>query len=748
MLPRLAPRAPGQTPTQAEAIGLVILLFIGQCLAACAAMALTRLPGSTATVWPCAAITLVALLLRPRHEAPALLLSSGLGILLGGLLAGMAPVSMLVLSLVGQAEAWGAALVMRHSQARRVNLARPRDLGRFGVLVLMAPSLSGLVAAGYMARVWGVAFPATWGNWAMAHMLGLALVVPVALAAFGPGRPPRQRKRPARALALHGALSLAVVAVFLSPGEPLLFLLFPPMLALVWRLGLAGATTGVAMVAALGLPLATLEQGGLQLGNLAGRSWLLQLFLLVVSATALPLSALLETHRRLRGAQLRQAEEVRRQALLLDNILAAMEQGLAAFDRGGRLLAANGRYAELVGLPTAMVTKGRHYLELARWLARKGDFGPGDPELLAQERYRNNSAGRVHRANRVRPDGRSLEFTNRPLPSGGWVTTVSDMTGREARERRLAESEASFRLLTENSGDVIARLGLDGVFRYVSPAALRVLGWQPQALCGQPMLDFVQAEDRAWVSSSVVALAQAATEEITITFRFRREDESEVWVEAHVRLLLDPGGRPLEAVLAMRDATDRKAAETELLAAFERMEAMAQTDGLTGLANRRRFDEMLGREWRRAMRDETPLSLLLVDADRFKTFNDRYGHAAGDECLRHLAVAIGSAARRPGDLAARYGGEEFVVLLPATDLLGAQEVAERLRQEVLAIGLEHLGNPPMGLVSVSIGLACAWPRAGEPVDTDGLLRAADDALYVAKSTGRNQVSSGATQVAA
>ena len=88
------------------------------------------------------------------------------------------------------------------------------------------------------------------------------------------------------------------------------------------------------------------------------------------------------------------------------------------------------------------------------------------------------------------------------------------------------------------------------------------------------------------------------------------------------------------------------------------------------------------------------------------------------------------------------------MLLPATDLLGAQEVAERLRQEVLAIGLEHLGNPPMGLVSVSIGLACAWPRAGEPVDTDGLLRAADDALYVAKSTGRNQVSSGATQVAA
>jgi diguanylate cyclase (GGDEF)-like protein len=201
-------------------------------------------------------------------------------------------------------------------------------------------------------------------------------------------------------------------------------------------------------------------------------------------------------------------------------------------------------------------------------------------------------------------------------------------------------------------------------------------------------------------------------------------------------------------VLALRDATDRKAAEAELLAAFEQMESMAQTDGLTGLANRRRFDEMLSREYRRAMREASSLGVVLVDADRFKLFNDRYGHAAGDDCLRQVAVAVANAARRPGDLAARYGGEEFVLLLPNTDLAGATEVAERLRQDVLAAGLAHAGNPPLGLVSVSLGVASLAPNPDSAIDTDALLRQADTALYAAKAGGRNRVAASSLPVAA
>ena len=442
------------------------------------------------------------------------------------------------------------------------------------------------------------------------------------------------------------------------------------------------------------------------------------------------------------------AAALQRQALLLDSVLAAMEQGLAAYDSAGRLLAANGRYAELLALPPALLVPGRPYLDVALLVARRGEFGPGDPEALARQRLAFSNAGRHHRLSRVRPDGRGVEITGRPLPGGGWVTTVSDVTERMQRERQLAESEASFRLLTENSGDVVARLGLDGRFRYVSPAALRVLGRAPETLVGQAMMHFVSVEDRAWVASSMAALTAGEAEEATVTFRFGRADESEAWVEAHARLGRDAAGAPSETVLALRDATDRKAAEAELLAAFEQMEAMAQTDGLTGLANRRRFDEMLNREWRRAQREGSSLALVLVDADRFKLFNDRYGHATGDDCLRRVAVAVAGAARRPGDLAARYGGEEFALLLPNTDLRGAEEVAERLRQEVLAAGLEHLGNPPSGLVSLSLGAACVAPQATPALDTDALLRAADAALYAAKAGGRNRVASGSLQAAA
>ena len=539
------------------------------------------------------------------------------------------------------------------------------------------------------------------------------------------------------------------VLVFNADGQPGLFLVFPPLLLMVWRLGATGAAIGVVLVAVIGLPCTLAGHGALGLvPGLAARVQLLQIFLLVLSATMLPVAALLAAHRRLLATQRRRAREIHRQAKLLDSALSAMEQGLAAFDARGHLLAANGRYAELLDLPPALLVRGKPYLEVARHLAERGEFGPGDPGVLARERLAFSSAGRHHRLNRMRPNGRGLEITGRPLPGGGWVTTVSDMTEQLQRERLLAESEASFRLLTENSGDVVARLGLDGRFRYVSPAALRVLGWVPDALVYRVMMDFVSVEDRAWVASSFAALSLGEVEEATVTFRFQRSDESEAWLEAHARLGRSPEGTPQELVLALRDATDRKAAEAELLAAFEQMEAMAQTDGLTGLANRRRFDEMLNREYRRAMREGSSLGLVLLDADRFKLFNDRYGHAAGDDCLRQVAVAVAGAARRPGDLAARYGGEEFVLLLPNTDLDGATEVAERLRNEVLSAGLVHAGNPPLGIMTVSLGVASLAPTPDAAVDTDALLRAADAALYAAKASGRNQVATAAMAVAA
>ncbi|MBV8749522.1 MAG: diguanylate cyclase, partial [Candidatus Eremiobacteraeota bacterium] len=167
-----------------------------------------------------------------------------------------------------------------------------------------------------------------------------------------------------------------------------------------------------------------------------------------------------------------------------------------------------------------------------------------------------------------------------------------------------------------------------------------------------------------------------------------------------------------------------------------RLEALAATDPLTEIANRGRFDEVLAAEWARAKRDRAPLALLLADVDYFKPFNDRYGHAAGDACLRQIARALVVNAVRPGDLVARYGGEEFAVVLPGTDGEGGIAVGERMRTAIEKLAIPHAGSAA-GIVSVSIGVAWAEPSSDDAVD--GLLRQADEALYAAKSGGRDRV---------
>ncbi|MBR8047979.1 GGDEF domain-containing protein, partial [Burkholderia multivorans] len=173
----------------------------------------------------------------------------------------------------------------------------------------------------------------------------------------------------------------------------------------------------------------------------------------------------------------------------------------------------------------------------------------------------------------------------------------------------------------------------------------------------------------------------------------------------------------------------RMRAESELI-------LLARTDGLTGLNNRRSFGEVLDREWRRARRVRSVFSLLFVDVDRFKAYNDTYGHQAGDDALAAVARCIGENIRRPADVAARYGGEEFVVLLPDTAENGAAQIAERIRIAINELGLEHVGSE-FGRVTASIGLA-SW-KPDQDVEPDAIIKAADEALYYAKATGRNKV---------
>jgi diguanylate cyclase (GGDEF)-like protein len=174
----------------------------------------------------------------------------------------------------------------------------------------------------------------------------------------------------------------------------------------------------------------------------------------------------------------------------------------------------------------------------------------------------------------------------------------------------------------------------------------------------------------------------------------------------------------------------------ELAAANQRLELLANQDGLTGIANRRAFDYLIERHFTQALRQHTPLSVALCDVDHFKAYNDRYGHLAGDECLRRVGAAVGQSCRRGSDLAARYGGEEFALLLPDTPQAGALQVVETLRRDVAALAIAHEASPTAAVVTLSAGVA-TYVAERDKTAFD-LMRRADAALYRSKELGRNR----------
>ena len=192
--------------------------------------------------------------------------------------------------------------------------------------------------------------------------------------------------------------------------------------------------------------------------------------------------------------------------------------------------------------------------------------------------------------------------------------------------------------------------------------------------------------------------------------------------------------RAMQRIIQMRQSL--LVLTRKLDAANQELKRLSSLDGLTGIANRRHFDEVLLREWRRAMRSGEELSILMCDIDYFKPYNDTYGHQNGDECLRQIAQTLSCAMDRGGDLLARYGGEEFIAVLPGTSLSGASFVAEQMRQAITRLEIAHPGSP-FAHITASFGIASAV--AMPETDPQDIVGAADLALYKAKHAGRNRV---------
>ena len=293
-----------------------------------------------------------------------------------------------------------------------------------------------------------------------------------------------------------------------------------------------------------------------------------------------------------------------------------------------------------------------------------------------------------------------------------------------------------YETMANNLSDLLTRHYRDGTYLYLSPACQKILGYTPQELVGENAFDLFHPADKKEIKESYLQLLHD-NQQYTLTYRLQTKSGDYKWVETTAKGIENEANEIEELICVTRDITHRKQAENELKDANEKLTVLSYIDGLTQIPNRRYFDQQLEKEWQRLSRASEPLSLLIVDIDHFKKYNDTYGHQQGDECLKKVASTLEKVIKRPADEVVRYGGEEFAVILPETTQKGAVEVGERVREEIEGLKLANVNSKVKPYVTVSVGTATIIPNVVS--DKELLVEQADKALYQAKESGRNQV---------
>jgi diguanylate cyclase (GGDEF)-like protein/PAS domain S-box-containing protein len=274
-------------------------------------------------------------------------------------------------------------------------------------------------------------------------------------------------------------------------------------------------------------------------------------------------------------------------------------------------------------------------------------------------------------------------------------------------------------------------------FAYIGPQIEPLLGWsQASWISANDWAERIHPEDREQVVNFCLSQSQSGIDH-EADYRALTKDNGYVWIRDVVHVVRNAQGAVESLVGFMFDISERKRTEEKLHALQKELEALSFKDGLTGIANRRFFDTSLEREWENARGSQQPLSLILLDVDLFKQYNDLHGHLQGDRCLTDIAQTLGLAAVGPRDVVARFGGEEFVILLPETDAQGARRVAERCQRLIDKLAIPHQQSPHGERVTLSLGVGTTLP--GEGGAAAAFLQAVDQRLYAAKQKGRNRV---------
>lgn len=273
-------------------------------------------------------------------------------------------------------------------------------------------------------------------------------------------------------------------------------------------------------------------------------------------------------------------------------------------------------------------------------------------------------------------------------------------------------------------------------FTYIGPQIEALLGWTPESwVSANDWAMRMHDEDRDFVVNFCVSQSRSGIDH-EADYRALTADGRYVWIRDVVHVIRGEDGEVESLVGFMFDITERKKNEQELLRLQGELEKLSYTDGLTGIANRRMFEMVLEREWSTARRNARPLSLIMLDIDFFKEYNDCYGHLVGDNALQRVASLLVESCRSH-DLVARYGGEEFVMILPETDLAAARIIAERCRALILDEKIPHARSSVSDYLTVSQGLGMIVP--GEQDVPETFIKTVDKLLYKAKKHGRNTV---------
>jgi len=276
-------------------------------------------------------------------------------------------------------------------------------------------------------------------------------------------------------------------------------------------------------------------------------------------------------------------------------------------------------------------------------------------------------------------------------------------------------------------------------FSYIGPQIEALLGWEQGSWVGiNDWVERMHPDDRDYVVNFCVSQSKAGVDH-EADYRAMTKEGDYVWIRDVVHVVRKDG--EVEALVGfMFDISERKKTEDHLMRLQKQLEELSYQDGLTGIANRRMFDIVLEREWAAAQQRQTPLSLLMMDIDYFKQYNDHYGHIRGDEALRTVASTLAQAANNPRDFVARIGGEEFIWLLPDTSAANARQVAEKCMQLVRQQQIPHARSSVSPLLSLSVGVGTVTPGAEAPALS--FVEAVDALLYQAKRNGRMRAESG------